>query len=569
VVFATPLSGRLEEETMTATNIVWISTHDINPHLSGYEDVWPAAGPSRTPRLDALMAGGVRFDQAFAAAPVCAPSRAAIMTGCHPISTGTMHMRTKAVPPSEIRLLGEYFRAAGFYTTNNWFTDFQVDTPPTAFDDCSPTAHWRDRPEGAPFFASFHSLITHESRVYRDDAYEAATAELPDDRRCDPESVVLPPYHPDTPAFRRAWSRYLNLIAAMDAWVGGILDQLDEDGLTGDTLVVFWSDHGASFPRAKRWANEAGLRVPLIARWPGRLAPGIERPEVVQLLDLAPTMLEAAGLPIPPHMHGTPLFGADGTAKAAAPYAYGARDRMDAQEDAVRTVRDQRFRYTLNLHPDRSGMQYNYYPDHLDTWADLRRLVHEEGLDLAEGRIPERLSDLQRAVVAAGRPAEELYDIATDPHETIDLADNPAYAPVKERLRAALAAWRTEYGDLGEIPERDLLAQWRPGGAPRPTAPPDVRVADGRVVAHCETPGASIAWTTDPPGPEGQLTELERQTGSPRPDGRRWNLYSTPFARPVRPAWFGAWRLGYERSPQVLLPPDTDIIQTVPASEDS
>jgi arylsulfatase A-like enzyme len=121
---------------MAGTNIVWISTHDINPHLGAYADAWPDADQPHTPRLDALAADGVRFDQAFAAAPVCAPSRAAIMTGCYPVSTGTMHMRTKAVPPSEVRLLSEYFREAGFYTTNNWFTDFQVDTPPTAFDEC-------------------------------------------------------------------------------------------------------------------------------------------------------------------------------------------------------------------------------------------------------------------------------------------------------------------------------------------------------------------------------------------------------------------------------------------------
>ncbi|MCP2635916.1 sulfatase [Microbacterium sp. HD4P20] len=551
---------------MTATNIVWISTHDINQHIGPYADVWPQPDRPKTPRLDALAAEGVRFDQAFAAAPVCAPSRAAIMTGCYPISTGTMHMRTKAAPPSEVRLLSEYFRAAGYYTTNNWFTDFQVETPPTAFDDCSATAHWRDRPGDAPFFAAFHSLITHESRVYGDDAYSAATAGLSDDQRCDPESVALPPYHPDTPAFRWAWSRYVDLITAMDAWVGGILDQLEEDGLADNTLVVFWSDHGASFPRAKRWASEAGLRVPLIARWPGRLAAGDNRAEVVQLLDLAPTMLEAAGIAIPEHMHGRSLFTADGTPRPVAPYAYGARDRMDAQEDAVRTIRDDRFRYTLNLHPDRSGMQYNHYPDHLDTWADLRRLVHEEGLELSLGRAPSVLTDLQRSVVAAGRPAEELYDVGSDPHETRNLADDPAYDDVKSRLRDALAAWRSQYGDLGQLPERELLERWRPGGRLRPTGAPEVRVDGDVVVAICETPGGSIAWTTDPPGAVGERNELEIQTGSPVPDGRRWNLYTSPIPRPSSTVWFGAWRLGYAPSPQIVLATDTGEVRPAEAA---
>lgn len=542
--------------TMTSPNIVWISTHDINPHIGAYVDVWPDADQPSTPRLDALAREGVRFDAAFAAAPVCAPSRSAIMTGCYPTAIGTMHMRTKAVPPPEIRLFSEYFREAGYYATNNWFTDFQVDTPPTAFDECSPTAHWRDRPADAPFFASFHSLITHEGRIYSDDLYAKETARLSDEERIDPQNVPIPPYHPDTEVFRRSWARYFDLITAMDTWVGGILDQLEEDGLADDTIVVFWSDHGASFPRAKRWANEAGLHVPLIVRWPGRVPAGSTRSEVVQMLDLAPTMLNAAGLAVPPHMHGRPLFDGLGRELPAAPYAFGARDRMDAQEDAVRTVRDERYRYTLNLHPDRSGMQYNYYPDHLGTWADLRRLVHEEGQGLSFGKIPDVLTDLQRSVVAADRPAEELYDISVDPHETRNLADDPAHEGAKQRLRQALEGWRSEYGDLGILPENRLLEQWRPGGRPRVTEAPLVHVEGATVTVICATEGASIAWTVDPPHPDAAraLNEIERQSGSPAPDGRRWQLYSGPMAVPAAAAvWFGAWRLGYAPSEQVRL----------------
>jgi uncharacterized sulfatase len=537
----------------TRPNIVWISTHDINPHIGAYEGVWPEADQVSTPRIDALAAEGMRFDQAFAAAPVCAPARSAIMTGCYPSAIGTMHMRTKAVPPPEIRLVSEYFREAGYYATNNWFTDFQVDTPPTAFDDCSDTAHWRDRPEGAPFFAAFHSLITHESRVYRDDAHAQATAGLDDAQRRDHDEVRFPPYHPDTPVFREAWARYYDLITAMDAWVGRILDQLEADGLTNDTLVVFWSDHGASFPRAKRWANEAGLRVPLIVRWPGRIPAGSSREEVVQTMDLAPTILEAAGLEVPEHMHGTPLFTGAGEPLPPQPYAYGFRDRMDAQEDAVRTIRDSRYRYTRNLHPDRSAMQYNFYPDHLSTWAELRRLVHEEGQELSLGRRPAILTDLQRSVVAAGQPPEELYDIAEDPHETRNLAADPAYAEVRDRLRAELESWRAEYSDLGTCDENDLLEQWRPGGVARPTSAPEIALDGDTLSASCRTPGAAIAWTTDPPAALQPLSALEEQIGSPVRDGRRWHLYSAPIGAPDHGSvWFGAWRLGYAPSEEAV-----------------
>ncbi|MGO1200712.1 MAG: sulfatase-like hydrolase/transferase, partial [Dermabacteraceae bacterium] len=153
---------------MNRPNILWISTHDINPHLGTYAGIWPGAEQARTPNLDRLAAQGARFDRAYASAPVCAPSRSAIITGCHPTSIGTMHMRSNAVLPEEIRLLPELLREAGYYTTNNWFRDFQTEAPGTAFDDDSSTAHWRGRPEGAPFFAAFHGLITHESQIYLD-----------------------------------------------------------------------------------------------------------------------------------------------------------------------------------------------------------------------------------------------------------------------------------------------------------------------------------------------------------------------------------------------------------------
>ena len=210
----------------------------------------PAPRYADTPALDALAADGVVYDHAFASSPVRAPSRAALMTGCHPSAVGPLPMRTKAAPPPKVRLLSEYFREAGYYTTNNSFTDFQVQTPPVAFDECSTTAHWRDRPTpDTPFFAAFHSSITHESRLYYDDdAFSAETAGVTPERRHDPATAPLPPYYPDTPTFRNTWARYGDLVTQMDLWVEGLLAQLEEDGLADDTIVVFWVDHGVGRP---------------------------------------------------------------------------------------------------------------------------------------------------------------------------------------------------------------------------------------------------------------------------------------------------------------------------------
>lgn len=535
-------------------NILFISTHDISPHLGCYSGVWPGAERASTPNLDALASEGMLFEQAFAAAPVCAPSRAAIMTGCYPTAIGTMHMRTKAVPPPEITLFPQYLRAAGYYTTNNWFTDFQVDTPPTVFDDCSPSGHWRNRPTpDTPFFAAFHGMVTHESQIYTpDDVFAAATSNVLPEQRQSPEDVTLPPYYPDTPVFRTAWARYLELISEMDTWVGRLLQELADDGLADNTIVVFWSDHGVGMPRAKRWAHEAGVREPLIVRWPAAIEAG-RRADVVELLDLAPTLLTAAGLPVPTHMHGWPLFDGDGNQLPSKGLAFGARDRMNEGHDRVRTVRDERYRYIRNLHPDRSEMPHIDYPDHTSTWMEMRRLVVAEGLQLAQGVRPTLLTPLQRSMTAPTRSPEELYDISADPHETRNLADDPEHAPALERLRAALDDWLERHADLGALPEDELLEAWMPGGVRRKTDAAMITFRAGAVEATCATDGAAIGWTSDPPMSDESAppSPMGETLGAPVDDGRRWHLYNGPVDDPGEPIWFRCFRIGYEPSTEV------------------
>jgi uncharacterized sulfatase len=388
-------------------NILWISCHDISPDLGCYAGVWPGAEYAHTPNLDRLAAEGVRYDNAFAVAPVCAPSRSAIITGMYPTAIGTMHMRSRAVPPPEVRCFPEYLRLAGYYCTNNFFTDYQFATPVTVWDTCDPQAHWRNRPDTAqPFFAVFHAMVTHESQIYvGDEQYQKNTAMLTPEQRHDPALAPLPPYYPDTPVFRQAWARYSNNVTAMDHWAGDLLRQLADDGLTEQTLVVFWSDHGRGFPRAKRWPYEAGLHEPLLVRWPGKIAAGTVRTELVSLMDLGPTMLAAAGLPVPEPMHGQPLFDAHGNFNPTSrEYVFGHRDRMDETEDTMRTVRDARFRYIRNYHPDRPYAQHIDYAERLPTWRELRRLRFEEAAQRGKGEVPNLLTPAQRRFLATTKP---------------------------------------------------------------------------------------------------------------------------------------------------------------------
>jgi uncharacterized sulfatase len=532
-------------------NVLWISTHDINPHLGCYTGVWPGAEQAHTPHLDALAAEGIRFDRAFAAAPVCGPSRSAIITGCFPPAIGTMHMRTRATPPPEVHLLPQYFRAAGYWTGNSSFTDFQVDVPNPVYDEIGDHAHWRLRKDPEqPFFMAFHGLITHESQLYlSDEEFSRRTADVPDEHRAD--AVDVPPYHPDTEVFRTAWKRYLELITQMDHWVGTILRQLDEDGLADNTIVVFWSDHGLGMPRGKRWTSELGFREPLLIRWPGRIAKGSVYDDPVALMDLAPTMLAMCDLAVPGHMHGDVLLGRDGTPRdRSSDYVVSARDRMGEQEDTSRSIRDRRFRYTRHLHPDRSPMGHCEYPDHLATWAELRRLFAQEAQQqLAFGEPPSILTDLQRSIVAAGKPLEELFDVEADPHEQHNLAVLPEYAGIRERLSDALDAWLVKVGDLGQRPERELLAEWRPNGHRPRSADPVVQTDGGLITVTCPTDGAIVGWTTDPPhdaAPTGSAFNGYVD------DGRSWHLYAEPF-RPGAPVWVKSWRIGFEASADVLI----------------
>ncbi|HEU0173814.1 MAG TPA: sulfatase-like hydrolase/transferase [Blastocatellia bacterium] len=482
-------------------NILWISTEDISPDLGCYGDSYAV-----TPNIDRLAAQGVRYTNAFATAPVCAPSRSAIITGMYPTTIGSMHMRSKAAPPAGVKAFTEYLRAAGYYCANNSKTDYNFEAPPahrppdTVWDDSSNTAHWRNRPDKSqPFFAVFNIMVTHESQVrVPDEQYKKNTARLKPEQFHDPAKAVLPPYYPDTPLVRKDWARYHDNITAMDYIVADLLKQLEEDGLTENTVVFFWGDHGRGLPRSKRFVYDSGLRVPLIARWPGQIQPGATNDDLVCLFDLGPTALSLAGAPIPTHMQAQAILGPQ--KKAPREYAFAHRDRMDETEDMARSVMGKRYHYIRNFHPDRPYFQYLDYLEEMPTMKEMRRLYkdHMNALDPKYGKA---LNPTQLLFMGPSKPPEELYDVTVDPHEIHNLAASPEAQAILKQMRAALDKWQKETNDLGFVPESELRERMRPGGVWRQVAAPTLSqtaVGDAvKVKLTCATEGSSIAYTTD------------------------------------------------------------------------
>ncbi|MEX2171553.1 MAG: sulfatase [Pirellulales bacterium] len=447
-------------------NILWLSAEDMSPHLGCYGDQH-----ARTPNIDRLAAEGILYENAFSTAPVCAPSRSAIITGVYATSLGTHHMRSQVTLPPEIRCFPAYLREAGYYCTNNTKEDYNFRTPPGSWDESSRRAHWRNRPDDKPpFFAVFNYTGTHESHIRGDEpAYSRAIANLKPEELHDPATLELPPYYPDTPKVRAEWARYYNLITALDHWVAERLQELDDAGLAENTIVMFWSDHGVGMPRGKRWLYDSGIHVPLIVRVPERyqhlgseatvgspppsgeglregamkLSRGRRTDELVSLLDLAPTVLNLAGQAIPTYMQGRAFLGENLTPERE--YIFAARDRMDERYDMSRVVRTKKYAYIRNFMPWRPYAQWLSYAEQSPTMQELRRL-HVEG----------KLSPEQTLFLRETKPVEELYNLANDPDELNNLAEHRGYQKLLEINRKRLTEWMNSHFDLGPLAETTL-----------------------------------------------------------------------------------------------------------------
>jgi N-sulfoglucosamine sulfohydrolase len=428
-------------ETLQRPNVLWLVSEDNGPFLGCYGD-----SLADTPNLDRLASDGIVFENAFANAPVCAPARSTIITGMYACSLGTHHMRSYNPLPEHIKFFTNYLRETGYYCSNNAKEDYNVaEKPEGCWDESSREATYKKRRPGQPFFAVFNFAVTHESSLHQ-------TV----DAKHDPARMRLPAYHPDTPEIRHDWAQYYDKITELDKQIGEKLAELEADGLAEKTIVFYYADHAGVLPRSKRFLYDSGTHVPLLVRFPKKYqnlapaGPGSRLDRLVSFVDLAPSVLNLAGIDVPEYMQGIPFLGK----KTARPkeYVYLFRDRMDERYDMMRAVRDKRYKYIRNFMPHLiygQFLEYLWRMPATRSWENM----YKEGKCLG----PQKL-------FWETKPPEELFDIQSDPDEVKSLVDDPARRETLDRMRKALDTWILEVGDLGFLPEAEMLE--RSKGAP-------------------------------------------------------------------------------------------------------
>jgi N-sulfoglucosamine sulfohydrolase len=432
-----------------APNILLLIADDL-----GDRDLGCYGHPTiRTDNIDKLACSGVRFTNAFVTTSSCSPSRTTMFTGKYPHATGAESLHVPL--PEGTRILPDYLKEKKYWSAN--VGKLHLGPVGAAQFDLVLDSEWDwkqamdKRPKDRPFFMAVGFHDPH--RPYQPDTISDPAAA---------SDTIVPPYLVDDTATRSELAGYYDEVTRMDREIGKIDSWLDENKLTDDTLVLFVSDNGMPFPRAKGSCYDSGVRVPMIVRWPGKASAGSVCDSLVSTVDLTPSMLSAAGIKADKGMQGR-----DATAMFANP-ATEIRDYVHVErnwhnhDDNQRGVRDRSFKYIHNGRPR--------------VWTSSSDLMGSDSwTSLLAGRDRNELTAEQMRLFMVPRAAEELYDTERDPWEFVNLAGDPNYAGVLARLRDECADWRKATNDYpSERRYKDNLDRFtrtkygKTSGAPEP-----------------------------------------------------------------------------------------------------
>jgi uncharacterized sulfatase len=424
-----------EKEEQTKPNFVWIMLEDWGYQLSCYGE--PGVN---TPNVDKVASEGMRFTNSFCTAPVCSPSRSAMITGFHQNYIGANQHRTngsgfeRQALPYGIKPITHLLEEAGYFTcfmaTRKTDLNFTLEKPVYQGQD------WSERQEGQPFFAQLTFPGTHR-RWKRDNK-----------KPIDISEVQLPPYYPQTDLAKRDWANGLEAMQIVDRQVGEVLQRLEDEGLAENTIVFIIGDNGRCMPRGKQFLYDGGIQVPIIVRWPGKVEASAVNESMVSTIDISKTILDLAGVDPGYELHGSNLL--DGSTDDRE-YVFAARDKMDSTHDAMRAIRSKKFKLIQNLMPERAYCQYNNYKERSYPVLAQLNVMNLKG----------ELNEQQALFMAASKPEIELFDLENDPWEVNNLADNPEYSQIKDELLKELNAWRENV-----IKDKGVSDEFRNGGWP-------------------------------------------------------------------------------------------------------
>ncbi|MCD6200421.1 MAG: sulfatase [Bacteroidales bacterium] len=427
-------------------NILLIVSEDQSPDLGCYGNTHVT-----TPHLDSLASQGVLFENAFVTYSVCSPSRSTIFTGLYPHQNGQIGLAThKYRMYQSFKTLSLYMREAGYRTmclgkihvnpeSAIPFDEHPIKGANFARKNLPYYIAYADtfmRSTEKPFFIMVNFPDTHFPLLKQVDGIPSNPLDSTD------VPGPLPWVGVNSPRLKNFTANYYNCVNRLDYYIGKLLDKLNASGKAENTLVIFLGDHGAQFSRGKCSNYEGGLKIPMIASFPGHMVEGQKRSELISTIDLLPTLLDAANIPTPDDLPGFSflpiikgdsvpewreyLF-ADGSGSAAFFYF------------PKRSVRNNRYKLIHNLIPGMENPKYNYY-------------VHQIGVHFAGGTNEDELGKapdfVQKAYERWRTPPEfELYDLKYDPYEWYNLSDNPDYKDILEDLKIQLAFWQGETAD--------------------------------------------------------------------------------------------------------------------------
>lgn len=443
-LYSAETSARVEKP-----NILWIYLEDVSRWFGCYGDKL-----ATTPNIDRLAKMGTRFDRFYTPAGVCSATRSAIVTGMMQTSIGAHQHRSNRNAkigkyidshklPNGIKTIPEYFRDAGYYTFNDGKDDYNFEWFKDKLYDSYGRMNfqgdeWSKCPKGKPFFGQIQLRGGKDRPRYKPN------------QKMDPAKVNVPPYYPDIPLVRKEIAHHYDCIKWTDRQVGLILKKLEEDKLLNKTVIFLVSDHGYKLHRDKQFLYEGGINMAFIAAGPG-IANNTVNSDLISGVDLGPSSFDFAGVSIPKHMEGQAIFSKNYKKKE---YVVSARDRCDYTIEHIRAIITPKYKYLKNFLTDRPFMQ----PSYKDPWPvsiEFRRMM-------AAGE----MNATQKLFFGKQKPAEELYDLANDPHEINNLANDPKHQEALKQHRQHLEQWMKATDDKGQYPESDaallaVLKQWQ------------------------------------------------------------------------------------------------------------